>query len=86
MFNMSLDLIIAGIVGILLLYMLLKILKLPIKILINGIVGMVTLNIINYFGAYIGITLVVNIWTSLISGFLGLPGVILVFIYSILIW
>ena len=38
---MSLDLIIAGIVGILLLYMLLKILKLPIKILINGIVGMV---------------------------------------------
>lgn len=83
---MSLDLIIAGIVGILLLYMLLKILKLPIKILINGIVGMVTLNIINYFGAYIGITLVVNIWTSLISGFLGLPGVILVFIYSILIW
>lgn len=82
---MSLDLIIAGIVGILLLYMLLKILKLPIKILINGIVGMVTLNIINYFGAYIGITLVVNIWTSLISGFLGLPGVILVFIYSILI-
>ena len=82
---MSLDLIIAGIVGILLLYMLLKILKLPIKILINGIVGMVTLNIINYFGAYMGITLVVNIWTSLISGFLGLPGVILVFIYSILI-
>ena len=82
---MSLDLIIAGIVGILLLYMLLKILKLPIKILINGIVGMVTLNIINYFGAYIGITLVVNIWTSLISGFLGLPGVILVFIYSIFI-
>lgn len=82
---MSLDLIIAGIVGILLLYMLLKILKLPIKILINGIVGMVTLNIINYFGAYIGTTLVVNIWTSLISGFLGLPGVILVFIYSIMI-
>ena len=82
---MNFDLIIAGIVGILLLYMVLKILKLPIKILINGIVGMVTLNIINYFGAYIGITLVVNIWTSLISGFLGLPGVILVFIYSILI-
>ena len=82
---MSLDLIIAGIVGILLLYMLLKILKLPIKILINGIVGMVTLNIINYFGAYIGITLVVIILTSLISGFLGLPGVILVFIYSIMI-
>lgn len=82
---MSLDLIIAGIVGILLLYMLLKILKLPIKILINGIVGMITLNIINYFGAYIGITLVVNIWTALISGFLGLPGVILVFIYSIMI-
>ncbi|CDM68262.1 putative membrane protein [Clostridium bornimense] len=82
---MNLDLIIAGIVGILLLYMVLKILKLPIKILINGIVGMVTLNIINYFGSYIGITLVVNIWTSLISGFLGLPGVILVFIYSIFI-
>lgn len=81
---MNLDVIIASIVGVLLLYMLLKILKLPIKILINGIVGMVTLNIINYFGAYIGITLVVNIWTALISGFLGLPGVILVFIYSIM--
>lgn len=81
---MNLDLIIAGIVGILLLYIMLKLLKLPIKILINGIVGMVTLNIINCFGAYIGITLVVNIWTSLISGFLGLPGVILVFIYSVM--
>lgn len=81
---MNFDLIIAGVVGVLLLYMLLKILKLPIKILINGIVGMITLNVINYFGSYIGITVVVNIWTALISGFLGLPGVILVLIYSIL--
>lgn len=81
---MNFDLIIAGVVGVLLLYMILKILKLPIKILINGIVGIITLNVINYFGSYIGITVIVNIWTALISGFLGLPGVILVLIYSIL--
>ncbi|MBU5315357.1 pro-sigmaK processing inhibitor BofA family protein [Clostridium bornimense] len=81
---MNFDLIISGVVGVLLLYMILKILKLPIKILINGIVGIITLNVINYFGSYIGITVIVNIWTALISGFLGLPGVILVLIYSIL--
>ncbi|MCI8519303.1 MAG: hypothetical protein HFJ51_04355 [Clostridia bacterium] len=66
------------IIGILVLFIILKILALPMKIivkfLINAVVGVVVLYVLNL----LGVGLVINWITALIVGFLGIPGVIIV--------
>lgn len=66
------------IIGILVLFIILKILALPMKIimkfLINAVVGVIVLYVLNL----IGVGLVINWITALIVGFLGIPGVIIV--------
>lgn len=61
-------------------------LKIILKILVNSVLGVILLYIINYIGElfggfYIGI----NIWTSLITGILGIPGVVLLILIKIFI-
>lgn len=66
------------IIGILVLFIILKILALPMKIivkfLINAVVGVVVLYVLNL----LGVGLVINWITALIVGFLGISGVIIV--------
>ena len=76
-----------GLIGIALLYVAVKILKWPIKILINGIVGVIILYVINIIGANlstIGInyafSIPINPITALISGFFGIPGIVVILI------
>lgn len=73
------------IIAVLVLFIVLKILTLPMKIIIkfiiNAIVGGVVLFVLNLLG--IGFTIT---WVSaLIVGFLGIPGVIIVAIMQFLI-
>lgn len=66
------------IIGIVILFVVLKILSMPMKIiikfLINAVIGGIVIYVLNLFG--VGMTL--NWITSLIVGFLGIPGVIIV--------
>ena len=66
------------IIGILVLFIILKILALPMKIivkfLINAVVGVVVLYVLNL----LGVGLIINWITALIVGFLGIPVVIIV--------
>ncbi len=70
--------IIPYIVGIGILFVILKVLSMPMKIiikfLINALVGGIVIYALNMFGA--GLTL--NWITSLIVGFFGVPGVIII--------
>lgn len=50
------------------------------KMLINALIGFLALFVINYFGASFDFSIPVNIWTVLISGCLGLPGVLFLII------
>ena len=73
------------IIAILLLFVVLKILSLPmriiIKFIINAIVGGIVIIIINLFGVGLELT-----WlTAAIVGFLGVPGVIIVAIMQFLL-
>ena len=65
-------------IGILILFIVLKILTLPMKIivkfLINAVVGGIVIYVLDLFG----VGLALNWITSLIVGFLGIPGVIIV--------
>lgn len=76
--------VIAYAIGLLLLFIVGKILIFPIKILlrllINGIIGGIILLLINAIGGFIGLGIAINAVTALIVGFLGIPGVILLLI------
>ncbi len=50
------------------------------KIIFNSICGGLALAAFNYLGAFAGISVIINPLSSLIAGFLGIPGVILVII------
>lgn len=51
-------------------------LKILFKLIINAVLGVITLVLVNIVGAGFGLTIGVNIFTALIVGFLGVPGVI----------
>lgn len=47
------------------------------KILLNTILGAVLLAIINFVGIYFNFSIALNIYSALIIGILGVPGLIL---------
>ena len=71
-------LMIAGVVVAL--YVLIKILTLPVKwffkLLINAVVGFLLLFLANFVGGFFDFSIPVNLLTCLISGIFGIPGVI----------
>lgn len=81
----SLDMMVYALVGLALLFLIIKLLKWPLKILINGILGIILLYIANIVGSYIGFVLPVNAISALIAGFLGIPGIIFLVLFQFFI-
>lgn len=79
---MNLEMIIYAIVGLALLYLIINLLKWPIKLLINGIGGVILLYIANFIGQYFNFSIIINPITAIIAGFLGIPGVIFLVIFQ----
>lgn len=83
------NVIIAYAFGIILIYLVGRMLTMPIrlvfKLIYNGIVGGIMLWIVNYIGAYFSFTIGINPITALIAGFLGIPGVILLILFKLFI-
>lgn len=77
--------IIFAAVGIVLLYLVIKLFKWPIKIVLNGVAGVVLLYVTNFISASVGggFYIGINAVTALIAGFLGIPGVIVLIIYQL---
>lgn len=80
---MSTDMIVYGALGIVLLFIVIKLLKWPIKILLNGVIGIILLYLTNILGSYLGFSVGVNAVTALIAGFLGVPGVIFLIVFNL---
>lgn len=76
---MDYNALVAYAVGLILLYLMARLLFLPIRLLLvllyNGLVGGVLLWMVNLVGGYIGLHVGLNPVTALLAGFLGLPGV-----------
>lgn len=81
---MGIEVIFAYIFGIMMLFLLAKLLLIPIKIVwklaVNAVVGGITLLLINFIGGFFGLYIPINIITALITGILGVPGVIMILI------
>ena len=80
---MDIEMIIYALVGLALLFLIIKLLKWPIKILVNGIVWIIILYVANYIGEYFDFYITINPITALIAGFLGIPGVIFLVIFQL---
>jgi len=68
--------------GVFLLYLIARVLVLPLRILLrllyNALVGALLLAFVNFVGGYVlGIYLPINPVTALVAGFLGIPGIVL---------
>ena len=76
------------VVCILLVVLLFKIIKTPLKwafkLLINAASGFIALVILNFFGGIVGLSLTVNLINCLVAGILGLPGVVLLLLIKYL--
>ncbi|WP_244834021.1 pro-sigmaK processing inhibitor BofA family protein [Clostridium sp. BJN0001] len=75
--------LIYGLAGILLLYVFIKFIKWPIKILLNGVIGVIMLFAFNFAGSLINFSLPINAITALIAGFLGIPGIIMLIVIQL---
>lgn len=82
---MTLPVIVAYAAGVLLILLFGRILLIPLKVVLrmiyNGLVGGLVLWLLNLIGAPLGYTLPVTVWTALIAGFFGLPGVAVLIVY-----
>lgn len=81
---MGVDVILAYIFGIIILFVLAKLLLVPLKIVwklaVNALIGGITLIIINFIGGFFGLNIDINIITALVTGILGAPGVVIILI------
>ncbi len=55
-----------------------------IELIINIVIGLVVLWLINKFGGSLGISIPINFITALIVGILGVPGVIILILLSLI--
>ncbi len=86
---MDFTMILPILIGVAILFIVLKLLALPMKIIIklviNGLVGGLIIFVINLIGANFGFMIDLNWITALIVGFLGVPGVVIVTILQFIL-
>ncbi len=86
---MDFTMILPILIGVGILFIVLKLLALPmkliIKLVINGIVGGIIIFVVNLIGANFGFVIDLNWITALLVGFLGVPGVIVVTILQFIL-
>ena len=56
------------------------------KLLINTILGAVLLAVINFVGIYFDFNIALNIYSALIIGILGVPGLALLIFLKFMVW
>ncbi|MBC7075177.1 MAG: pro-sigmaK processing inhibitor BofA family protein [Syntrophomonadaceae bacterium] len=83
------NLIIAALFLLIILYIIAQLFMKPVKllwkVLLNSGIGLILLIIVNYFAAAFHFNLPINIITVLTAGFLGVPGIILLICFQLLV-
>ena len=78
MFNFDLNYIIAFFFGVLVLYILAKLLYAPMRIILrflgNTVTGGLLLALFNMVGSFWGVQIGLNVITAVITGIMGIPG------------
>lgn len=71
------------------LFIIVKLLAWPLsvlwKLIVNAVLGAIMLFLVNLVGSYFGLYISINAVTALIAGFLGVPGVIFLIIFQLML-
>lgn len=70
-------------IGVLLLLIIVKVLSMPFKLVWNGLLGALTLWLVNLAGGFFGFSLKITVIKALIAGFFGIPGAVAVILFEI---
>ncbi len=70
-------------VGIVLVWLVVKLLSMPFKLVWNGICGALLLWCINLVGSIVGFGMKITVIKALIAGFFGVPGAVVVILYEL---
>ena len=86
---MDLSVILPFLGALVVLYIVLKVLSLPLKIIIklvvNGLIGGLIIFGINWIGAGFGFALPLEWWSAILVGILGIPGAIILVLIQLFI-
>ena len=78
--------IVVIVVAVIFLSFFIKLLKTPIKLafklLLHAVGGFVMLFLVNFFGSYLGISLEMSWLNAIVSGVLGVPGVVILLLFK----
>ena len=78
-------LVIPAAIGIALLWLLLKLLKKPIKwafkLLLNALSGYLFLLVFNFFGGIVGLHVPITWLSAIVTGVFGIPGVVIMLLF-----
>ena len=81
---MDLHIVAAYLFGLILLFVLARLLYVPLRfigrLLINALIGLFLLVLFNAIGGLVGLHIALNPVTALVVGFLGIPGVVVLFV------
>ena len=81
----TLFIILAFLAGLFIIWVVCKLLSIPLKILwkllVNALLGALILFVVNLIGGIFGVTIPITPLNSLITGVLGIPGVILLLVF-----
>jgi inhibitor of the pro-sigma K processing machinery len=85
----TINIVIAALFLLVIIFIVAKVIMKPVKLLwklaINSVIGLVLLLLVNYGAAYFGFALPINIITVLVAGFLGIPGILLLVCFQLLL-
>ena len=83
------NIVIAALFLLVIIFIMVQVIMKPVKLLwkliINSAIGLVLLLLVNYGAAYFGFALPINIITVLVAGFLGIPGILLLVCFQLLL-
>lgn len=82
----TLSLLVSFAIGLAGVWLVCKLLMLPIKLMwklvVNGIAGALLLLVVNFVGGLIGLSVPITPFSALLTGVLGIPGVIVLLIFQ----
>lgn len=70
-------------VGVLLIFIVVKLLAMPFKLVWNGLLGAFMLWLVNLVGGFVGFGLKITVVKALIAGFFGVPGALAVIMFEL---
>ena len=70
--------------GLVVLFLIINMFSLSLKLLWNGICGVVLLWLFNMLGGIFGVTIPIHFATALVAGFFGIPGVIFILLVQLM--